>query len=1073
MKFLLLLCSLSILGSAAYAQNLNLVSTYPADGAFGVETDSVVLTFDQKFDPGFFAGDSLGAGVFFFLSPEDSVEYTNFSLSEDSLSITYYVNLSENTDYIGFLVNAVSKDGFVLENPALFQFTTAPTRGQFVVEGTLPQPVLEKIITEYPFEDIILALSSNPLDFGPDNCEGEECEDDDIEPMYAAFVDKQTGEYSVSGVREGDYYPLGLNFFGEGVDDEGEEFFIPEFYYYDPNEDQIPDFITVNSTTTPTDTLSGIDLRVFELVPISFADAVELAQPILGELDNNPVLVGGATFYASIGILEGEDDHEEDSVAFKSRAMQKMAHRLRPAETAEANDHQTVEDIFDILTNPSGLQFEWTLYGYDSVKDSAFSIIATPFGTEFLGYLGEEEAELPDTVSFSDIATLPSTFIDSDSAATLIEENGGWEFRNYFSNELFSVWSMELQALNNFWEVHEDTLIQDLPVMWSGRYYGFTYDPGTGLLEEGYLVVYLDMETGEVIYTDSFIGGFGEESLITFSEAIDLAQPFIAEMDNEPLILGGGTYWASVGLFEDGGGTVDDIPDDSDIRFSSVINKMVAEHSEHDGEGFPDFPFPFLSEPNGLQIEWEIYGYDAVKDSAFILSVSEYGVEFGGYVGEEEAELPDSVSFSDIEPLPDMYIDSDSAMTIIEENGGWEFRSEFSGLYSFWEVELEALNDFWELNEDTVIAEVPVMWAAEYYGYSYDPFSSNYVEGYFVIYLDIVTGEIIYSDSEIYGDSFSSHITFDEAVDLADSLINALPNEVDVMGGITHYTNISITFKEAKKKVSDSFKAKVTAVMEDNGPLPAITIQPDGYAYSWEIYLYDGTKDSVIVLNVTEFDVFISEILGEEDIEEDVVFSDMMPLPFTHIDSDSAAKLIDAEGALAFRTSMEESDLDWYWESELQLLHQYWDYPPNPTPTAPITWRAEYYAWAYDNDVEEFYYDSLTVYLDAETGAVLYSTVVVSNDEEPDTPDRFSLSQNYPNPFNPSTNIPFQLSEASKVEISVYSILGQKVATIVNELYPAGSHSIQWNAQDLASGVYIYRMQAGGFTQTRKFVLLK
>ena len=340
------------------------------------------------------------------------------------------------------------------------------------------------------------------------------------------------------------------------------------------------------------------------------------------------------------------------------------------------------------------------------------------------------------------------------------------------------------------------------------------------------------------------------------------------------------------------------------------------------------------------------------------------------------------------------------------------------------------------------------------------------------MYIDFETGEIIYSNTEIFGKSLNSHITFDEAVNLADSLIDSLPNEVEIMGGVTHYSNADILFKGSGKKVPQSFKAKIASSMDDDGPLPG-TVQPDGHAYSWEVYLYDGTKDEVIILNITEFDVSITGYYTEEDFEEDIEFDDMMPLPFTHIDSDSAAALVDAHGALDFRTSKQESELEWFWDMELQLLHQYWDFPPNPTSTAPITWRAEYYAWAFDNESGTFQEDSLVIYLDAETGEVLFSTVVVSNDEEPGTPSRFSLSQNYPNPFNPSTNIPFELSEASKVEISVYSILGQKVATIVNDLYSAGSHSIQWNAQNLATGVYIYRMQAGGFTQTRKLILLK
>jgi predicted outer membrane repeat protein len=89
-------------------------------------------------------------------------------------------------------------------------------------------------------------------------------------------------------------------------------------------------------------------------------------------------------------------------------------------------------------------------------------------------------------------------------------------------------------------------------------------------------------------------------------------------------------------------------------------------------------------------------------------------------------------------------------------------------------------------------------------------------------------------------------------------------------------------------------------------------------------------------------------------------------------------------------------------------------------------------------------------------------------------PDKFSLNQNYPNPFNPSTVISWQLAVGSEVELSIYNLLGQKVASLVAEKQKAGTHQVQWDASDFASGVYIYRLTTDqGFTKTKKLVLIK
>ncbi len=97
----------------------------------------------------------------------------------------------------------------------------------------------------------------------------------------------------------------------------------------------------------------------------------------------------------------------------------------------------------------------------------------------------------------------------------------------------------------------------------------------------------------------------------------------------------------------------------------------------------------------------------------------------------------------------------------------------------------------------------------------------------------------------------------------------------------------------------------------------------------------------------------------------------------------------------------------------------------------------------------------------------------VSGNKHSQTAKEFSLSQNYPNPFNPTTSISFALPKASHVSLKIIDIIGREIATIVSEELPAGSYTRQWNAENMPSGIYFYRLQAGSYTQTKKLVLLK
>lgn len=88
-------------------------------------------------------------------------------------------------------------------------------------------------------------------------------------------------------------------------------------------------------------------------------------------------------------------------------------------------------------------------------------------------------------------------------------------------------------------------------------------------------------------------------------------------------------------------------------------------------------------------------------------------------------------------------------------------------------------------------------------------------------------------------------------------------------------------------------------------------------------------------------------------------------------------------------------------------------------------------------------------------------------------PEKFSLRQNYPNPFNPSTKIKFDIPAGGFTKLYVYDALGQVVSTLVNGELKAGSYEVSWNASDLTSGVYFYKLVSGDFTETRKMILLK
>jgi plastocyanin len=140
-------------------------------------------------------------------------------------------------------------------------------------------------------------------------------------------------------------------------------------------------------------------------------------------------------------------------------------------------------------------------------------------------------------------------------------------------------------------------------------------------------------------------------------------------------------------------------------------------------------------------------------------------------------------------------------------------------------------------------------------------------------------------------------------------------------------------------------------------------------------------------------------------------------------------------------------------------------------PVAPAPWE---YTHVFTTNGNNPYYCALHGGPGGQgmSGAIIVENPVSVPEDELIT-NKFKLQQNYPNPFNPTTRISFSIPSSAFTSLKVYDIIGNEVATLVNEQKPAGTYEVEFNAKQLSSGVYLYRLQAENFITTKKFLLMK
>jgi uncharacterized protein (TIGR02145 family) len=158
---------------------------------------------------------------------------------------------------------------------------------------------------------------------------------------------------------------------------------------------------------------------------------------------------------------------------------------------------------------------------------------------------------------------------------------------------------------------------------------------------------------------------------------------------------------------------------------------------------------------------------------------------------------------------------------------------------------------------------------------------------------------------------------------------------------------------------------------------------------------------------------------------------------------------------------------DYYTPHIFQLLHQYavfW------TSTQFNSTKARERFIAYNSSASGIYnwYKVMKYSI-----RCIRNTPAIDIHNDHDNMKSFQLNQNYPNPFNPSTNISFELPKKEQVKLTIYNIVGQEVKELINRELPAGEHHIEWNAEGMASGIYIYNLETGGFKMTKKMILIR
>ncbi len=320
---------------------------------------------------------------------------------------------------------------------------------------------------------------------------------------------------------------------------------------------------------------------------------------------------------------------------------------------------------------------------------------------------------------------------------------------------------------------------------------------------------------------------------------------------------------------------------------------------------------------------------------------------------------------------------------------------------------------------------------------------------------------------------------FDPATDPLgwyDPDLNGVPDTLKVTGSMS---GVNIVMGALVPQTAQGLLIGVDASVKSTVPDAELVIimgdelNLDGKAVQWKYVYFSNSASKFYTVSTLG-----TSILPMAEKEEAQFPTESLPANW--IDSDSALTVAEVNGGSNFRTIYPNATISavlfpasaagFFSVDKTSYSRDKLCWKLNPKNLmkedsflqGQILWKIEYNSDTAGEDT--------TIYLDAVTGVV---TGVESEKVGTGVPSSFKLRQNYPNPFNPVTIINYSIPKTSWVIINIYDVLGREIKKIVNEEKIAGNYKIEFNANGLANGIYLYRMQVGSFVETKKLILLK